>query len=76
LTKKAQAIKDRLTPGASLKGILSVGLEIFDLLPQDEQAKRVRMALIEDVAEKMVRDSVESAAGKKRRRGRPPRESA
>jgi hypothetical protein len=41
LTSTAQAIKDRLYPGISLKGMLSVGLEMFETLSREEQVSRV-----------------------------------
>ena len=48
LTKNAQEIKDRLSPGLGLKGILSVGLELFDKLSDKEKIERVGLALVGD----------------------------
>lgn len=52
LTNKAMAIKNRLAPALQLKGILSVGLELFDALPADEKIRRVAEAMAEDEMEK------------------------
>jgi len=43
-TKKAQEIKDRLTPAFGLKGILSASLQLFDELDDSEKIARVAEA--------------------------------
>lgn len=48
LTKKAQEIKNRLTPALGLKGILSVGLQLFDQLSDKEKIIRIAQASDED----------------------------
>ena len=48
LTEKSRKIKDRLGPGLGLKGILSVGLELFDKLGNAQKIKRVGIAIIAD----------------------------
>ena len=48
LTEKARKIKDVLSPGLGLKGILSVGLELFDKLSDKEKIRRVGVAITAD----------------------------
>lgn len=53
LTKKAQKIKKCLAPALGLKGILSIGLELFDNLPDNDKITRVTKAIIEDTKERL-----------------------
>ncbi|MHC4336100.1 MAG: hypothetical protein ACYSUV_20485 [Planctomycetota bacterium] len=76
LTRKALAVKERLYPGISLKGMLSVGLEMFDTLSREEQVSRVVEAMNEDYAEKTVADAEAQTVAATRKRGRPPTKSA
>ena len=48
LTEKSREIKNRLAPGLGLKGILSVGLELFDKLSDTQKIKRVGIAITTD----------------------------
>lgn len=50
LTEKARHIKNRLAPAFGLKGILSVGVELFEKLPDDKKISRVAEAIRSDKA--------------------------
>jgi len=78
LTLKAQRIKDFYVPGYELKGILSVGLELFDALDDTDKFRRVSYALAEDKASRKKAKEIIAAAQavsqeqgqKKKKRGR------
>ena len=68
LTQAAREIKNRYAVPMGLKGVLSVGLELFAKLPDSEKIARVRAAL---EADKLVSGAESDAAkqrGKTRRR--------
>jgi len=75
LTKKAQAIKDKYAP-LGLKGILSVGLELFNKLTDTEKINRVGQVLAEDAADEIVSGAEADAAKQKQKRVRKPSKSA
>ena len=71
LTKKAQAIKDHLSPALGVKGILSVGLEMFDKLSDAEKIRRVSQVISEDIIAKIHADVQGNGLGRRPKRGRP-----
>lgn len=74
LNVEAQAIKNRLAPAFGLKGIISVGLSLFNALPDDEKIRLVAEANqipdAIDSADKIVSDAEGDVAKQKRSQGR------
>lgn len=65
LTKKAQEIKDQYADAFGLKNMLSVGLELFNKLTDNEKIKRIAESKANDKTTKIskkknLRDAIES----------------
>jgi len=82
LTAIAEEILQKYRNGFGLKGPLSVGLELFDGLPSDEQLRRVTAAETADKEARVMRAAgeavVEQAAAEAReedRRGKRARKT-